>query len=90
MSKYSPAPYVIATDLGNELVLLDPRNGEMFGLNACGRRVWLALSDASAEQLVERLCTEFDVGRERAAADVRSLLQALEQHGLVVCEAAVV
>jgi hypothetical protein len=56
----------------------------MFGLNACGRRVWLALSATSAQPLAEALCVHFDVAPERARADVDSLLDALTAAGLVV------
>ena len=86
MSKYSRYPDVIATDLGHELILLDPRNGSMFGLNASGRRVWLDLPVCSVSQLANTLCSAFQVVPERARADVESLVAALVDAGLVVHE----
>jgi hypothetical protein len=82
MSKYSRSSDVIATDLGIELILLDPRNGEMFGLNTTGRRIWLDLPRSEAE-LADRLCLEFAVSPERARVDVKSLFVELTKAGLV-------
>lgn len=86
MSRYAHSADVIATDLGNELILLDPRNGEMFGLNACGRRVWQELPGRSAAELTSLVCAEFDVGEDQARADVEALLGALVEAQLVVHE----
>lgn len=81
---YVPSPNVIATDLGDELILLDPRNGEMFSLNACGRRVWFALPSGSVVQVANALCSEYEVTLERARSDAETLLDALTRAGLVV------
>lgn len=86
MSKYAHSADVIATDLGDELILLDPRNGEMFGLNACGRRVWQELPGRSVDQLAAVLSAEFDVGVAQAHDDVETLLAALLRAQLVVDE----
>ena len=81
MSKYSRSSDVISTDLGIELILLDPRNGEMYGLNTTGRRIWLDMPRSEAE-LADRLCLEFAVSPERARVDVKSLLVELINAGL--------
>jgi Coenzyme PQQ synthesis protein D (PqqD) len=83
---YDSAPDVIATDLGYELVLLDPRNGEMFALNAAGRRVWLDLPARSPDELANVLVAVFDVARPQALNDVHSLIAALQGAGLVWCD----
>lgn len=80
---YNPVPDVIATDLEHELVLLDPRNGEMFALNATGREVWFALPARTPDELANVLITRFDVTRTRALDDVYSLIAALQGAGLV-------
>lgn len=80
---YAPAPGVVATDLGDEVILLAPASGEMFSLNATGRCVWFALErglDAAVDALVER----YDVSRERAGEEAAALLDALLAAGLVV------
>ena len=74
---------VIATDLEHELVLLDPRNGEMFALNATGRRVWFALPARTPDELAHVLTANFDVAPAQALKDVQSLIAALQGAGLV-------
>jgi hypothetical protein len=76
-------PHVIATDLGAELVLLDPRSQQMFGLNATGRRVWQSLDGRPAGELAAVLAAEFDVPAETAARDVSIVLARLRDAGLV-------
>jgi hypothetical protein len=86
MSKYTCSPDVIATNLGHEMILLDPRDAGMLGLNAGGRRVWLDLPACSVAQLADTLCSAFQVVPERARNDVESLVAALVDAGLVVHE----
>jgi Coenzyme PQQ synthesis protein D (PqqD) len=81
---YLRSPDVIATDLGDELILLDPRNGEMFSLNPCGRRIWFALPAHSVVQVANALCSDYEVSIERARSDAERLLDALTRAGLVV------
>ncbi|MGH7576831.1 MAG: PqqD family protein [Longimicrobiales bacterium] len=83
MSVYKAERDVISTDLGHEIILLDPASGEMFSLNETGRSVWLALPASSVEQIAASLSARFDVTMDRARNDVRSLLHALEQAGLI-------
>lgn len=79
---FVPTSDVVVTDLDDDLVLLDPKSGEMFALNESGRCVWHALDqglDAAAAALVDA----FDVPPERAHADVRALVAELVAAGLV-------
>ncbi|MEN6439423.1 MAG: PqqD family protein [Syntrophobacter sp.] len=53
-------------------------------LNATGRYVWeLLAEDRSEESLVSEVVNRFDVGEERARADVRIFLDDLERLGLL-------
>lgn|SRR5690554_3115259 len=80
---YAPAPGVVVTDLGDELILLDPARGEMFALNATGRCIWGAL-DRGLEAAVRALVTAFEITAEQAAADARALVDDLLRAGLLV------
>ncbi|MGH7573903.1 MAG: PqqD family protein, partial [Longimicrobiales bacterium] len=60
-SGYRPAPDVIATDLGHELILLDPGSGQMYGLNETGRLVWLTLPSRSVENIAATIAARFNV-----------------------------
>ena len=78
-----PAAGVIATDLGDELVVLDPVRGEMFSLNETGRCIWQAIESGDKEP-VAALVTAFEVDVETARADVEALTSALLAAGLLV------
>jgi hypothetical protein len=80
---YNCASEVIATDLQHELILLDPRNGQMFSLNETGRRIWHELPVESPRDLAVVLNAEFDVTTERALADVQNILTAMIEAGLI-------
>ncbi|GGJ75774.1 PqqD family protein [Deinococcus aquiradiocola] len=80
--QYTAIPSIVATDLEDELVLLDPATQQIFSLNASGRAVWLALP-ASETQLSQRLTEAFDVTAEQAREDVSGLLRRLTSAGLV-------
>jgi len=84
LRSFAHAPDIITTDLGDELILLDPRNGEMFSLNSCGRRVWFALPARSVVQVANALCSEYEVTLERARSDAETLLDELTRAGLVI------
>jgi len=77
-------PDVIATDLANELILLDPATGEMFSLNTTGRAIWQALDGrTTVADVSAAIGRAFDVSPERVDADVRQLLASLLEAGLV-------
>ncbi len=79
---FTPAPGVIATDLGDELILLDPDRGEMFSLNGSGRSVWQALKCGADP--VEALTGTFEVEEEVARAEANALILALVAAGLLL------
>jgi hypothetical protein len=84
---FRPADDIIAADLGYELILLDPRVGEMFSLNSTGRCVWYALPASSVLEVAARVAAEFDVQPEAAYGDVALLLMALTRAGLIFSDA---
>jgi len=77
-------PDVIATDLANEMILLDSATGEMFSLNTTGRAIWQALDGRTAvAEISAAIERAFDVSPERVDTDVRQLLAALLEAGLI-------
>ncbi len=75
-------PGVVETDLGDEVVLLDPHTRAMFSLNATGRVVWQYL-DEGTEAITARLVGQFEVSGERARSDVALVLADLRSAGLI-------
>lgn len=79
---YRPRSDVIVTDLGTELVLLDPGDVEMYSLDAAGRAIWLSLP-ATARAAAQAVTAAFAVEAGRAALDTGVLLNQLLEAGLV-------
>lgn len=75
-------PDILVTDLGDELVLMDPRGSMMFSLNAAGRLLWQSLP-ASADVLAQRLQTVYGLDADQARADSQAVLDDLAARRLV-------
>ena len=76
--------HVLMRQVGDELVLLNLERESYFGLNPVGARLMqLAAAEATMEEIVERMLAEFEVGRERLEADVRTVAAALLAAGLL-------
>ena len=77
-------PGVIETDLGDELVLLDPKTQGMFSLNNTGRVVWQGLKNTETlETIALSLEKTFTVTLEQAGLDAQALMDELEKAGLI-------
>lgn len=75
----------VSAELEGEAVVLNLRDGVYFGLNPVGTRVWSLLKEAprSVAELRQAMLAEYDVGYEECDRDLRSLLDALREHGLI-------
>jgi coenzyme PQQ synthesis protein D (PqqD) len=68
-----------------ELVILDLAKGEYFALDQVGARLWSGLeAGRTVEQIAEEVVAEYDVGLERALADLVALGDELIAQGLMV------
>ncbi|MHA0036356.1 PqqD family protein [Deinococcus sp. PESE-13] len=79
---WEPNSAVLTTDLGDELVLMEPVRSVMFSLNETGRLLWNALP-ADETALGELLGRTYDLAPADALRDVQSLMAALAERGLV-------
>lgn len=76
--------HVLMRQVGEEVVILDLKKESYYGLNSVGARLMqLAETGATLEQIVERMLTEFEVGREQLEVDVRKLAAELIAAGLI-------
>lgn len=74
----------VACTVSGEVVILHLDDGVYYGLNPVGTRIWQLLEQPQRlEQIVDVIVAEFEVERDRCAADVRELLEELSARGLV-------
>ena len=81
---YTVSKDVLFQEVSGETVLLDLASEQYFGLDEVGTRIWALLNEGrSVGEMVEILLGEYAVGREQLEADVRELLGALMDAGLI-------
>lgn len=74
----------LSTTLAGEVVILDVAKGEYFGLANVGTLIWTMLQTPHRVfEIVDRIVSEYDVGRETAEDDLQALLADLAERGLV-------
>ena len=81
--RYEPREDVTVTDLGDQVVLLDPRNQEMYALDVVGRHIWTVLGERSLGGIAAEVAERYHVELDTAEADLRELIDALDRAGLV-------
>jgi hypothetical protein len=88
--RFPPGAFVVATErqlsttLGDEVIILGLDDSKYYGLTSVGVRIWeLLKSPRTIADILSVITDEYDVDRQRAAADVDALLADLESRGLV-------
>lgn len=77
-------PYLTVTETEYGAVLLDTRTGEYWQMNPSAAMAAQALLDGGdADDAVRRVTDHFEVDTERAANDVRTLIEAMRSAGVV-------
>ena len=75
---------VLFQQVDDGFVLLNAANGEYYGLNELGSRIWeLLQSGQSAVELTATLRQEYDVSEQQLSQDVGKFLEVLQAKGLV-------
>lgn len=75
---------ILASEVDDELVILDNETEMYYGLNEVGRHIWNQLDDPRTfDDLVGSVSTEFDVSRSECRSDVESFLEDLIDSGLI-------
>jgi hypothetical protein len=80
----SPAKDVLVSEFGDELVILNLRDGIYYGLDDVGARIWRILKQsATISAIRDALVEEYDVDPDRSERDVRTLVEECASRGLV-------
>lgn len=77
-------PHLVSADMGEEVILLHLRNGQYFGLQNVGARIWdLLRTPRSVGEIQSTLLAEYDVEPETCWNEVERLLEELVERDLV-------
>lgn len=78
-------PELVSTDVDGEKVMMSVENGEYFGLDPVGSRIWeLMENPIRIDHLVDLLLEEFDVSREQCELDTFEFLNELKEKKLLL------
>jgi len=74
----------VSSDLGEEVVILDLKQGVYYGLDAVGARIWDLIQEPKAvNEIRDVLLDEYEVEPERCERDLLTLLEELVAENLV-------
>ena len=74
----------VSTDLKDEAVILNLKNGVYCGLNQVGARIWELIQEPTTVAAVrDRIVAEYEVETDRCEQDLLALLGELEAQGLI-------
>ena len=78
-----PAPDMVWREVGGEMVLLDPNQNKIMGLNGTGGEVWNALDGTrTLAEVASLLAARFDKDADEVIEDVLAFARVLVERGL--------
>ncbi len=83
--KYQLTNRQMSSSLGDEVVILNHRDGVYYGLEEVGMLVWEQMQAApqTIDNLTEKVCNEYDIEPSICQADIQNLLADLIKEKLV-------
>jgi hypothetical protein len=82
--RFEPGDDVICQPLQEEIVLLNMKDQQYFGLDDVGSDMWKLLVECGdVETVADRLCAEYDVDRATLKKDLDALIRKLMAAGLL-------
>lgn len=84
VTKYIRKQDLVHSDMDGEVVMMSIDQGKYFGIGGTGNRIWDALEQhQTTEQLVEIICSEYQVDPGTATRDVQAFLNRLLESELI-------
>ncbi len=80
---FQRVPNVLAADMSGETVMMSVESGQYFGLTEVGSAIWEMLeSPTSVDQIVDRLCSTYEIAEVTCRGDAEAFLSKLLANGL--------
>lgn len=88
-TRFVPSPDALARELNGEVLILDLRSSQYFGLTGTGARIWqLVEAGEDTGRIIATLLREFEADEQMVADDVDRLLGELVERGLLTANPA--
>ncbi len=79
------SPHILASELDDEVVMMDVENGSYFSMPGPSGRIWHLLeTEQTVQSLSQALVKEYDVSAEACEAEVRPFIDTLLERELIV------
>ncbi len=73
------------SEKNNEIVILNMKSGNFFGLQDVSYDVWKAIEKyQDVELIIDEIVENYNVDRREAESDIRDLIKEMKENGLVV------
>lgn len=83
-TKFTVDPSVVFNEMDGEIIMMSIANGEFYGINALGSRIWQMLeTPKAASEVCDALMPDFDVTREQCEQDVLLFLTRMVEKGVM-------
>lgn len=80
-------PAIITRTIDGLAVIMDPQEGMVLSLNPVGTLIWeMADGNYTQDDIVAAVCSEFDVRRDAASADLMEFAAVLLEKRLLIAE----
>lgn len=84
-SRFVRAQGLVASEIEEQIVVLNIDSGHFFSLNPVGARIWEMLATPQTEQQIcSAMLARFDVENDECRAQVREFVDRMLAHGLVM------
>jgi len=78
-------PDIIASEIDNEVVMMDKNFEKYFGLQAIGTEIWKLLEQPmSSQQIAEQLVRSYDVSMDQCIEDLKSLMTDFLKNEMII------
>ncbi len=85
MEKYSRLVNVIDGEIDNHQVIMHINNGNYFGLNPVGKRIWTLIEQPKTlEEIISNLLSEYNISQEQCKTEVQSFLDKCVKFDIVI------
>ena len=75
---------VFASEIDDEVVMMNIQSGKYFGMDAVGSRIWQLIEEKiRVKDIIAQLLEEYDVTEEQCRSDVLEFLNELYEQNLV-------
>ncbi len=75
---------IVFNEMDGETIMMSIENGEYYGLNSIGSRIWQLLqSTKTVSEICDAVLPDYDVTPEQCAQDVLNFLNRMAEKGVV-------